>query len=149
MQICQKHWAKCRAAIEGHGLTHLIKTGEENMQREVDHMNGEEVDSKDFDPLWSLNSMLWSRGLEVMGLGAMNVDETKKDDAEANNGHICPLCECRKAFDMHATPTGTCGDPACKTVVKPGDQPWDEEMIDGASEAVFRHCKNAGLVTTQ
>lgn len=150
MKICEKHWVDCRAAIDNRGLTHLIKSGKELIDTTVAQLeSGEKIDPKDYDPLSSLNFMLWGRAIELMGMQAMLVDESLANDATRNHGHICPLCSARAAFDYHNTPTGTCGDPQCTLKVEQGSTPWDTKMIDGASDAIFEHCKNVGLVQTQ
>lgn len=149
MKICEKHWAMCRSAIESRGLSHLVRSGAENMARAIEELEGIDMPQPGYDPLAALNYMIWGRGLEVMGLNAMIVDESKKDDPEQNNGHICTLCIALASYDHHNTDTGRCGDPDCKIQMKPGELPWDQNMIDGASDAILEYCRKENLITTQ
>lgn len=151
MQICEAHWAKCRKAIEDAGLMHLVSAnGEEAMQRVADQIEaaneGEKPAASDYDPLMALSMMLMGRAMEVMGLGAMCVDETP---GAPNGGHVCPLCAPREAFDLHMNETGRCGDPACTLVLAPGTEPWDDEYVRKATESILAHCREQGLITIQ
>lgn len=147
MQICKKHWAMCREAVEGRGLTHLVKTGEEYMT------NPSKLTApsspQDYDPLMTLTMMLYGWGIEKIGLGILAVDESKVNDESANNGHHCPMCMALAAFNHHNTQTGRCGDPKCPIQLTPGEAPWDRNIVGQAADKVLEHCKELGLITTQ
>lgn len=150
MKICMDHWNRLRQGIEDRGMGALIGNAEtlkEQVTEEVEALQaGVELqpDPKKFDPLFSANNYVWSRGMQMLGLGAMCVDETP---GAPNDGHVCPLCEARKSFDQHNTATGRCSEPACTLEVKPGDKPWDEVvMFDQCLDAMRTYCIEQGLI---
>lgn len=142
MKICTDHWAKCCDAIELRGLSHLVaKSGEEALSHAVAQLEGE-AKPEDYDPLASLAWMIMGRAIQTAGLGILG-----KNPSGANDGEYCPLCEARAAYDYHAGfEGGRCGDANCTIVVAPGSQPWDENMVGGASDAILKHCRETGLV---
>lgn len=144
MKICEAHWATLRQGIEDRGMAHLIGTGESAMEAIIEELEGSDVDESKFDPLLQANNYIWSRALETMGLSVMVVDETP---GAPNEGHVCPLCMARKTFDRHNTPTGRCGEDGCNIVLKPGEKPWDEfVMNDQCLDPMRQYCLQQGLV---
>lgn len=160
MKPCEKHWAAMRKKIDDLGLSQFVSgSGQEAMEREKKHLDsflagGRGMDPKDWDPLMA---MLWNFTSRVMdGLGRSRGPEAalglmSHDPAPGapNEGHHCPLCIVRQDFDAHNTPTGKCGRQGCETVVKPGDQPWDENWIDSCGEAMLEYAVESGLVRRQ
>lgn len=150
MKICMNHWNQLRQGIEDRGMGGLIGNAEtlkEKVTEEVEALQAGvslQPDPKKFDPLFSANNYVWGRGLEMIGLAAMNVDDTP---GAPNDGHVCPLCEARKSFDLHNTPTGRCSEPGCTLEVKPGDKPWDERMMfDQCLDPMRAYCIEQGLI---
>ena len=71
MRICQRHWDRLRQALADRGLGEFgAKTGEAAVRAMVTELEGRAAEN-DFDPLLTCNSMIWSKGLELCGLGLM------------------------------------------------------------------------------
>lgn len=72
-------------------MEHLgAKSGEQAAAAMVTELEGRAAEN-DFDPLMGAHNMIWSKGLEVCGLGLMREDGP-------NEGHYCPVC---KAMEMY------------------------------------------------
>ncbi|MHC1598881.1 MAG: hypothetical protein ACXQT0_04805 [Candidatus Methanofastidiosia archaeon] len=78
IKMCQKHWAKCKKAVEAKGLGHLISdSGKDLADKMMDVEN-----KRDYDPLFALIIVITGHALECGGLSLM-LDEEE----------YCPLCE--------------------------------------------------------
>lgn len=143
MKVCLLHWQQCRDAIQARGLWHLVSTsGEEATAKLEAQLEGDKRPVQR-DPLMDLNFMLMSNAIEKVGLMAIG-----PSGEEANDGEFCPLCLPRRSFDVHNTPTGRCGDPACQLQVKPGEKPWDEMVLESAADHLLTQYRQMGLVST-
>jgi hypothetical protein len=133
MQICEKHWKQIRQGVEDRGMMGLVGTAIASMV---------EDEPEKFDPLIQANNYFWSIALDQMGFAAMDVDPTP---GAANGGHVCPLCELKKSFDVHKS--GSCDNPNCEITVSPGDKPWDEmQMFEKCLDPMREYCLKAGLI---
>jgi hypothetical protein len=123
MQICEKHWAMVRAAIEARGLSHLVaKSGEQLMANTIAESKGEDAP---YDPLAAVNWMISGRALEQGGLYLMT-------------GDYCPVCEVMKH---------TAHIPKAPGETEPAGEAWVERhWIDGPADAALAHCREQGLV---
>lgn len=136
MKICQAHWDRLLEGINDRGMGHLIKDAQTNFDNAVDELEGGRGinDPTKFDPLQSAAWHIMSVGIQNLGMRGMVED-------------ICPLCEARKDFDLHNTPTGRCDKPECPIQVNPGDKPWDEQlMFDQCLDPMRAHCIQTGLI---
>lgn len=167
MRPCKEHWTMMRLAVEERGMSHLVPAdGKEAMARTVRdleaHQAGEKSDPSDFDPL---SSMLWAItarcmgapeepnsgiGLSIMMDRGDNADGMPENKDEQGFNHVCALCVVRLTFEHHRDgPGGRCGDPACDSIVQPGDVSWDKSWVDGCADAQLEHARNIGLVKSQ
>lgn len=72
MKICQNHWDKLKELIEAEGLSRFIaKDGVEAMNNAIKEIEDKPTPQ---DPLMMCNNMIWSRSIEVFGLGIMQED---------------------------------------------------------------------------
>ncbi len=79
MRMCPNHWNDLKTAIDIRGMTHLIKTSTNTIERLKDQQMG--VETKDtYDPLMSACMMIYNKALECGGLYLLS-------------GEYCPLCE--------------------------------------------------------
>lgn len=144
MKICTAHWGKCRAAIVERGMEHLI-----NPNSVRDEMRAWKRGGKPpFDPLAALGWMMYSWGVELMGLEIM-FSRSPGDGMPENDGEYCPLCCAEVDFNRHNTPEGRCDNPECPIRVKPGTEPWDTGRITLVADQMFDMAKEKGLVTVQ
>jgi len=129
MKPCDKHWTMMRAAVEERGITHLIKTAQQNHAAIVDQLErtdaGRQPDAgapraDEFDPLMSAYWMVMSRALEHGGLYLMHTPE--------GGGHYCPICEAIK-HTPDSTPEAT-----------------ERHWIDGPADAALAQAAQLGLV---
>jgi len=118
MQICKKHWAELRKAIEVRGLSEFVsKTSEEaanKIQEEV--KNGKRLTRDQFDPMIAANFALWNNCADVGGIGLLAIEG-------------CPLCELIDNCE--------CGK---------GDACEFRHWIDCAANEQLQHAKDMGLV---
>ena len=142
MRICRDHWAKCRAAVEARGMSHLVQDGRHHFEKSVAELEGEGPAPTDFDPLMAMNNNFLVRALDLGGIGVLGHNP---NDPEGE-GHYCPLCLPKKSFEHHNTPTGRCPDPKCRLQVKPGEKPWDQQWIDSCADDMLNHCVKVGLI---
>jgi hypothetical protein len=137
MKICKEHWARLRQGVDDRGMTQLVG----NAESAYEELQGE---PKEFNPLLHARYYIWTAGLEHLGLGVMVLDTSP---GAPNDGHVCPLCEARKSFDAHKSPSGRCSDPTCTVQVAPGDKPWDEVlMFDQCLDPMRKYCLEQGLI---
>lgn len=125
-------------------MSALVSTDpKETLEAMKAELDGDPPDPTKFDPLLQVNHYVWARGMQLMGLEVMNVDQTP---GAPNDGHVCPLCESRAAFDAHLR--GECKDPNCRVPpVKPDDKPWDEVMLfDQCLDQMRAYCLENGLI---
>jgi len=88
MKICQPHWERLKARLEELGLGHLgAKSEEDAMRNIVTELEGRSAEN-DYDPLMDCNNMIFTNGLNVVGLELM-----VSPDA-------CPICESVKLYDQ-------------------------------------------------
>lgn len=87
MKICQNHWDRLRQAVEDRGIGHLgARDAQSAFGNMVTDLEGRSAENN-CDPLMACNYMIWSKGLEVLGLELMS----EKDR--------CPICEALKAYE--------------------------------------------------
>lgn len=87
MKICQRHWDELRKAIDARGLSHLVKkSGQEAIAQLATELEGRGAENI-LDPLMGANNMIWSKGLEVLGLSLMTGYEK------------CPVCEAVSSYE--------------------------------------------------
>ena len=132
MKPCNKHWNSMRAAAEARGLTHLVKSGEENQKIVVDQLKRAQNEGLDkvkpepgeFDPLMSMYWMVMNKGLEYGGLYMMSTNPNDPD------GHYCPICECMNhGASEEYTPDKI-----------------ELEWINGPADAAHQECVRLGLI---
>lgn len=158
ISICKAHWKSMRKKVDDVGLTFLVaKSAEEsvqNMQDEIDAIEDGRVDESKFDPLMSMYWEFTARVMETIGMSVMFTrgdedDGMPKNVNDDSENCYCPLCIVRRDFNHHNTPTGMCGDPECDIRVQQGEIPWDEQWIEEAGNAMFKHAVKTGLVKVQ
>jgi hypothetical protein len=127
MELCAKHWASLRAAIETRGLMGLVaKDAPTAMQHAVDEVEGT-ADPKDYDPLASACWMIYGVALERGGLYLMS-------------GDLCPICEAMK-HTAHLPKNGEIigvGEPVGEAFV-------ESYWIDGPADTVLAECRKRGI----
>lgn len=129
MKICDTHWAKLRELIEARSMTHLIKTGQENMETMVDQINGEPTSPKDYDPLMAANFMVMGQALKQGGLYMMG---QKPDGSD-----YCPICEAVENMAKVSLPGKT----------EPVGAEWVENhWTVGVVDSIHEHCRRLGLL---
>lgn len=118
MRVCQIHWTMMRAAIDKHGMTHLVaKDGETAMADAIADLQGEPDPNKErFDPLMSMNWHWTNMALQNGGLYLMTLNEKGE--------HYCPVCE----FEKHVK-----GFDALAEIGKVGEQ-------------MVAYCRENGLI---
>ena len=92
MKICQNHWDALRKALDDRGIGHLgAKTGQQAMAAVVTELEGREAENE-FDPLMGCNWMIFSKAIEVCGMGLMGWVQDGSDK--------CPICESVKLHEQ-------------------------------------------------
>jgi hypothetical protein len=120
MQICEKHWAMLRLAIETRGLSQFVVTdGETAMKQALDQLDGHDAP---YDPLASCAWMIMGRATQQGGLYLMT-------------GDYCPICEAVKHTNLDGVPV-----PQAEV---------EKHWTDGPADAALAECKRLGMVQTQ
>lgn len=126
MRICQRHWDMLRKAITDRGLEHLgARNGQEAVAAMATELEGRGAEN-DYDPLMSCNWMIFSRALELGGLGVMTPDDTGRPR--------CPVC-----MAMESSQIGGEGGFRDKAHV-------ESHWIDGPADAALSLAREKGLV---
>lgn len=122
MQICAKHWAAIRAALDARGLTPFIaKSGEEAAAR-MQRMQEDGEETKDtFEPLMGCNQMLMEGAIRMGGLAVINTND-------------CPVC-----MAMKAAANCPCGKSHSEAEI---EKHWTVDVADCA----LARAKELGLV---
>lgn len=159
MTICKPHWEAMRQKVDDLGLTFLIaKDAQECVERITEEIEAVEEgeEPKTFDPLMSMYFSFTNRVVETVGVETfmiprdLGVADGMPENLNTDGQNcFCPLCIVRRDFNHHNTPTGMCGDPECEIRVHKGEQPWDEQWIDDAGTAMFKHAVKNGLLSVQ
>lgn len=115
---CQTHWNELRAAIDRHGLDHLVSPNAKSAARQIENefRFGTRHDVEGFDPLMRAWSMISMRAMEC-GISPLAG---------------CPLCVVQQHYD-------TCKEPGCQGVPA-------SEWIEGCVKAGREYVKKLGLL---
>lgn len=126
MRICEKHWSMMRIAVEVRGMTHLIRSGEDNCETITSMLAGEVPALTSFDPLLSMHWMVSNEALRQGGLYAM--------------GDFCPICEAMKLSANLPPVNGT-------DLIGPDSDFIERLWIDGPADVALNECVRRGLVS--
>lgn len=124
MKLCQVHWGKVREAINSRGMGSLVsKDGAVAIDRLEDELKGTAT-PESYDPLMSVNNMIFGRALEFGGLYLMT-------------GDFCPICEAIKHRAGVVDPEK--GRPY---TTEEEESYW----IDGPADGALTYCREKGLM---
>lgn len=130
MRCCDKHWSMMRQAVEDRGMTHLIKTAQENVEAAKDQFNNNRGPVADeYDPLMSMWWMVAGRAIQMGGMYLMQPGE-----------EFCPVCEAIENL------TGVPGLKIDGVDVESTGENVEKSWIHGPADAAFEECVRLGLI---
>jgi hypothetical protein len=134
VKCCKKHYAAIRALVASKGYGHLDNPAEVPPEAcpdvnaigvMVSTLMGEGKDGPaDLRPTVCMLAGVYQSCLQEFGPGTMDVCT---DPTGGEDGHFCPLCLDRQAYDIHLR--GECTNSDCDVGDVRDEMPWDEAAL--------------------